>query len=723
MKNAAYISGLLGKAILLDNENVLQYSLDTEQPIMCDLIEYNQFVNQGGELKILSPFEGTIKELIGAINDETKKWDALQLALDAFDVDYNENLRSRSLLLLQKYFDENSGIETFVWNRMFGTVLPTSIDIESGIRIADAKKLRNIKIQFVLLRDNIQNINLIHKAFDWCCPDYKFNNNYSKEHLEKVLVDAGVFRNFVLAIGKHSNDDFDAAVSKFSRMKEIIQVLDNSIHLLQKMKDFINEYDPSLLKSEQLIVNSQVVWENCLEIIKDNVDSQNFKTWFEPIIPVRLKDKILTVQLPSLFFFEWFEEHYVSLLKKIIKKEIGTGAKLEFNIIVENSSHGTKPHTIRISAQQNKSEDDLKISIPSNDNSFIIPDIKKVNIDSQLNTAYSFNNFIEGDCNRLARSAGQAVAARPGGTSFNPLFIYGSGGLGKTHLAQAIGNQVKENLKNKKVLYITSEKFTRQFLESIKNNSINNFVNSYKLIDLLIVDDIQFFANKDKAQNIFFDIFNHLQVNGKQLVLTSDRPPKDLKGIEERLLSRFKWGLAADLQIPDFDTRYAIMENKMYAEDIELNKDVIEYVAYNMTGNVRELEGALISLLAHSSLTGKEIDLKLAKDILKNFVKRNTKELTIEHIQKLISDHYEMPIDLLESKTRKRHIVQARQIIMYFYAKNLNRNSLSNFEYFEEKDNETVIQACRTVLGLIQKDNQFKNKVIELENFINMNLK
>jgi chromosomal replication initiator protein len=471
----------------------------------------------------------------------------------------------------------------------------------------------------------------------------------------------------------------------------------------------------------------QELWDNCLAIIKDNVNGQSFKTWFEPIVPVRLEGKILTIQVPSLFFFEWLEEHYVSLLKKTIKKEMGPGAKLEYNIIVENSSGGTKPHTIKIPTQRNKHDEDLEISVPSNGSSiknpFIIPGIKKVNVDSQLNASYNFSNFIEGDCNRLARSAGQAVAARPGGTSFNPLFIYGGVGLGKTHLAQAIGNQVKENLKNKTVLYITSEKFTSQFVESIKNNSINDFVNFYQLIDLLIVDDVQFFANKDKTQDIFFHIFNHLQQNGKQLVLTSDRPPKDLAGLEERLLSRFKWGLSADIQIPDYETRYAIMEHKMYADGIELSKDVIEYVAYTMTGNVRELEGALISLLAHSSLTRKDIDLQLAKDILKNFVKQSTKELTIEHIQKLISDHFEMPVDLLKSKTRKRHIVQARQISMYF-AKNFTRSSLSNIgKHFGGRDHSTVIHACQTVQDLMQTDSRFKNKVIELEKLINVNFK
>ena len=474
-------------------------------------------------------------------------------------------------------------------------------------------------------------------------------------------------------------------------------------------------------------LSHQELWEKCLTVIRDNVNLQSFKTWFEPIVPVKLEGKILTIQVPSLFFFEWLEEHYVSLLKKTIKKELGPGAKLEYNIIVDNSSGNTKQHTIKMPTQRNKNDDELEISVPNGSSSiknpFIIPGIKKLNVDSQLNSAYSFSNYIEGDCNKLARSAGQAVSARPGGTSFNPLFIYGGVGLGKTHLVQAIGNAVKENLKNKTVLYITSEKFTSQFIEAVKNNSVNDFVNFYQLIDLLIVDNVQFFANKDKTQDIFFHIFNHLQQNGKQLVLTSDRPPKDLQGLEERLLSRFKWGLSADLQVPDYETRYAILEHKMYADGIELEKEVIEYVAYTITGNIRELEGALISLLAHSSLTRKEIDLQLAKDILKNFVKQNTKELTIEHIQKLVSDHFKMPVELLKSKTRKRHIVQARQITMYF-AKNMTRSSFANIgKHFGGRDHSTVIHACQTVLDLMQTDNKFKSKVIELEKLINVTFK
>lgn len=473
--------------------------------------------------------------------------------------------------------------------------------------------------------------------------------------------------------------------------------------------------------------NFESTWDNCLKIIRDNVSLQSFKTWFEPIKPVKLEGKILTIQVPSLFFYEWLEEHYVTLLKKTIKKEMGPGAKLEYNIIVENSSNGVKPSTINVPTQHAKSDDELEVNVPYNvsgsiKNPFIIPGIKKMNIDSQLNPNLNFDNYIEGECNRLARSAGLAVAARPGGTSFNPLFIYGGVGLGKTHLAQAIGNHIKNNNSQKSLLYVSSEKFTNQFIEAIKTNSLNDFLNFYQLIDVLIVDDVQFFANKDRTQDIFFHIFNHLHQNNKQIILTSDRPPKDLQGLEERLLSRFKWGLSADLQLPDFETRVAIMEHKMYNDGIELPRDVIEYVAYNITGSIREIEGAVISLLAHASLTRRDVDMSLARDILKHFVKQTSKELTIEQIQKLVCEQFDnMPIDLLKSKTRKRNIVLARQISMYF-AKNMTKSSLANIgKHFGGRDHSTVIHACQTVLDLMDTDNRFKSKVQEIEKIIQIN--
>lgn len=468
-----------------------------------------------------------------------------------------------------------------------------------------------------------------------------------------------------------------------------------------------------------------LIWDNCLSIIKDNVNKQSFKTWFEPIRPLKLNGSILTIQVPSLFFYEWLEEHYVTLLKKTIKKEIGTEAKLEYSIVVDASSK-TNGSTISMPQQQPKNDDKLEVNMPMNisdsiKNPFVIPGLKKVNIDSQLNQNFTFDTFIEGECNRLARSTGIAISEKPGGTSFNPFFIYGGVGLGKTHLVQAIGNRTKELFSNKAVLYVTSERFTNQFVEAVKNKSLNDFLNFYQLIDVLIIDDVQFFARKEKTQEIFFNIFNHLHQNGKQLILTSDRPPKDMEGLEERLLSRFKWGLSVDLQIPDFETRVAILEEKMHADGIELKQEVIEYIANHVTSSIRELEGALISTLAHASFDRKEIDLPLVKNILNNIVTHNHRELSIEFIANLVGDYFDVEIETLKSKTRKRNIVQARQISMHL-AKSLTEKSLASIgKFFGGRDHSTVIHACSTVSDLMETDSSFKDKVIEIQRQIEAN--
>lgn len=468
------------------------------------------------------------------------------------------------------------------------------------------------------------------------------------------------------------------------------------------------------------------VWNNCLKIIKDNILPQSFKTWFDPIKPLKLESKVLTIQVPSQFFYEWIEEHYVGLLKKTLEKELGPGSKLEYNIIIDNSqSAGGNPYTINVPTKnqpKHKNEVGLPINLNNNiRNPFIIPGLKKMNIDSQLNPAYTFENFIEGDCNRLARSAGFAVANKPGGTAFNPLMIFGGVGLGKTHLTHAIGNHIKAIYEKKTVLYVSSEKFINQYYDACKNGNHNDFVSFYQLVDVLIVDDVQFFSKKEKTQEIFFQIFNHLHQSGKQLILTSDRPPKDLKDLDERLLSRFKWGLSADLQVPDFETRMVILENKMYQDGIRLPKEVVEYVAHNIDSNVRELEGALISLLAQASLNRKEIDIELAKKMMKNFVKHSSREVSIDYIQKLVTEFYGLSVDQLKSKTRKREIVQARQISMY-YAKSMTKASLKSIgTYFGGRDHSTVIHACQTVNDLMDTDKKFKNDVEEIGKRIKIN--
>lgn len=361
------------------------------------------------------------------------------------------------------------------------------------------------------------------------------------------------------------------------------------------------------------------VWESCLKIIKDIVEWQHFKTWFEPIKPVLLQEKVLTIQVPSQFFYEYLEEHYVNLLSKTLKRELGKEARLEYRIMVDSGNVTNKPLTVDIPTNGLKSFNNNILDFPLSvnhtvKNPFIIPGIKKMQIDSQLNSAYTFESYVEGNCNRVARRAGKTVAEKPGGTSFNPLVIYGSVGLGKTHLAQAIGNEVKKINPNKVVLYVSSEKFINQFVDHSRNGAINDFIHFYQLIDVLIIDDVQFFNRAEKSQDAFFAIFNHLHQSGKQLILTSDKSPKDLEGVQERLLSRFRWGLSADLQVPEYETRIEILTAKMKNDGLEMPDEVVKYLAFNIQNNVRELEGALISLLAQSSLNKKEIDLELAKE-------------------------------------------------------------------------------------------------------------
>lgn len=466
------------------------------------------------------------------------------------------------------------------------------------------------------------------------------------------------------------------------------------------------------------------VWKNCLQVIRDNITFQAYKTWFEPIIPVQLKNSILTLQVPSQFFYEWIEEHYIDLLRKTIRKELGPGGKLEYRIVVEKNFHTNESFTVDLPTTNKKSIKNKSTNMPIDlnrektkgvPNPFIIPGLKKIKVNSQLNEAKSFDNFIEGDCNRLARSAGFAVGQNPGRTSFNPFFIYSNNGLGKSHLLQSIGIEVKNNFPEKTVLYVRSEQFVNQFIDSVRNNSQNDFIHFYQMIDVLLIDDIHDIANKEKTQDIFFHIFNHLHQHGKQLVITSDKPPVELEGIKPRLLSRFKWGLAADLQTPDLETRIAILRSKLHKDGLQMPDEVVEYLAYSITTNIRELEGALISILAQSSLNKKPITLDLARQMIDKFVKNTSREISIDYIQKVVSDYFNIPIDLINSKTRKREIVQARQIAMFF-SKKYTKSSLATIGiHCGNKDHATVLHACRTVNNLIDTDKQFRIYVDDLE--------
>ncbi|RLD96007.1 MAG: chromosomal replication initiator protein DnaA [Bacteroidetes bacterium] len=469
------------------------------------------------------------------------------------------------------------------------------------------------------------------------------------------------------------------------------------------------------------------IWNNCLKVIKDNVPSISFRTWFEPIVPLKLDNDILTIQVPSPFFYEYLEEQYIDILRKVIKKELGSEAKLEYNVIMQNNSYNnSKPYTVKFPAKSSKEIKNIPVSVPLDasentiKNPFVIPGLKKLDIDPRLNPENSFDNFIEGECNRLARSAGFAVSKNPGGTAFNPLLIYGDSGLGKTHLAQAIGIEVKELFPEKIVLYVNANKFQTQFVDAIRNNNKNDFLHFYQMIDVLIIDDVHEFAGKEKTQDTFFHIFNHLHQSGKQLILTSDKPPVELQGMESRLLSRFKWGLSADLQPPDFETRMAILKKKTYNDGIELPEEVLEYISTHISDNIRELEGALISLLAQSTLNKKEITLELTKEMIDKLIKSTKREISIDYIQKVVCNYYNIGLEMLQSKTRKREIVQARQVAMFF-SKSMTKSSLATIgSQIGGKDHATVLHACKTVNNLIETDKRFRLQVDEIEKKLKM---
>jgi chromosomal replication initiator protein len=461
------------------------------------------------------------------------------------------------------------------------------------------------------------------------------------------------------------------------------------------------------------------IWANCLQVIKDNVTARAYETWFAPIAPSRLVDNVLTIEVPTPFFYEYLEEHYIDLLRLTIRKELGDAAKLEYSVKVV-----TGAPTLKYPAQNKHELKNNDVPFPNSSmqgeskivNPFTIPGLKKLEIDPQLNPNYNFANFVEGECNSLGRSAGLSIAANPGKTAFNPIFIYGNSGLGKTHLAQAIGIEIKEKFPEKIVLYVDARRFEAQFTDAmIKEKKINDFLFFYQMMDVLIIDDVHEFAGKTKTQNTFFHIFNHLHQLGKQLVLTSDKPPVELQGMEQRLLSRFKWGLSAELQAPDFNTRIAILKKKIYNDGIVLSDNVIEYLAANIKSNIRELEGALISLLAQSTLIKKEITTELAAQMLDKLVGSTKREITIDEIQKIVCDFFALSPEQILSQSRKREIVQARQIAMYLSKNHTRHSSAVIGSLIGGKDHTTVLHAYKTVKDLIETDKTIKNNILELE--------
>ena len=469
------------------------------------------------------------------------------------------------------------------------------------------------------------------------------------------------------------------------------------------------------------------IWENCLSFIKDNVTTDVYDVWFKPIEPVELtSDNTLVIMVPSMFFMEWIEDHYINLIWSALTKELGARPKLIYNIKMENNPNKTEQATEQLPSSNRKATSmevlGYKQKPQQSYNPYVVPglvEIEEVKVDSQLNPNKNFDTFIEGESNRLARSAGKAITERPGGTSFNPLFIFGGVGLGKTHLAHAIGNEIQEKHPKKRILYIEAEDFTKQYSVAAKNNNRTDFIHFYQQIDVLIIDNVQFFASKPGTQDVFFQIFNHLHQNGKQLILTSDKAPVDIQDVEQRLLSRFKWGLSAELQAPDYQMRKRILQAILYRDGVEMSEEIVDYIAQNVKTNIRELEGVNTSLMAEALFNKKEITLDLAKKAVDKIVKNIKKEITVEYIQEIVSEYFQLSIEELQSKTRKRHVVQARQLAMFF-AKKYTKLSFANIgKSIGKRDHATVLHACKTVDNLNETDKQFRKFLSDLTTKIN----
>ncbi len=457
------------------------------------------------------------------------------------------------------------------------------------------------------------------------------------------------------------------------------------------------------------------LWDKCLFLIKENVTEQQFNSWFKPIVFESYDDanKILRVQVSSMFVYEYLDENYIDLLSKVLTRVFGQGVRLTYRVLTDKANHLTQD------LQQDSYAANVQPQRPTaraNQSPTVLDAAQPQDIDSQLDVHKTFANYIEGDSNKLPRSIGQSIAEHPNTTQFNPMFIYGPSGCGKTHLINAIGLRTKQLYPQKRVLYVSARLFQVQYTNAVRNNTVNDFINFYQTIDVLIVDDIQEWISATKTQDTFFHIFNHLFRNGKRIILASDRPPVDLRGMNDRLLTRFACGLIAELEKPNEQLCVDILNQKIRRDGLHIPADVVQFIAQTANGSVRDLQGVINSLLAYSVVYNSNIDMRLAERVIKRAVKIDDKPLMVDDILETVCAHFNVTQTAVSSRSRRHEYVIARQVSMYLAQKYTKMPASRIGKLVGGRDHSTVIHSCSKVEQRLKVDKAFSAEIASIEN-------
>ncbi len=463
-----------------------------------------------------------------------------------------------------------------------------------------------------------------------------------------------------------------------------------------------------------MVNNPKVLWDKCLRLIKDNVTEQQYKTWFEPIVFEKYDDdsRTLLVQVPSMYVYEYLEQYYVGLLSKVLSRCFGQRVQLTYRIVTDKE-HGLSQD---VEAENAAVIEAPKATTRGNQSPTVLDAAVPQDLNPQLDTHKTFQSFIEGESNKLPRTVGLSIAEHPGKSTFNPFFVFGPSGCGKTHLINAIGVRCKEMYPQRRVLYVSARLFQVQFTDAVRRNTVNDFIQFYQTIDVLIVDDIQEWATATKTLDTFFHVFDHLFRCGKQIILASDRPPVDLQGVKDRLLTRFSCGLIAELEKPNVQLCVDILNAKCRRDGLKIPADVIQFIAETANGSVRDLEGVINSLLAYSVVYNSDIDMRLAERIVKRAVKVDNKPLTVDDILEKVCDHYQVNQQQVFSRSRKRDYVLVRQISMYLAQKYTKMPASRIGQLIGGRDHSTVIHSCTTIEQRLKIDKSFSAEVGSIEN-------